>query len=60
MVHEENEPILDFDETRDEENLAIDESSPKAPNLESTILDPHIKETMEVQTQAQVDDIMEV
>jgi len=37
----------------------MDKSSYKAPNLEFTSLDPYIEETMEIQTQAQVDDVME-
>jgi len=51
---------LGFDETRCKENLIMDESFPKAPNLMSTSLDPHIEETMEFQTQAKVDDVMKV
>ena len=47
-----------FDETKGEKNSIMDESSLKAPNLESTSLDIHVEETMEVQTQAQVNDIM--
>lgn len=34
----------------------MDEISPIAPNIESISLDPHIEETMDVQTQAQVDE----
>ena len=44
---------------RIEKNLIIEESSPKTPILESVSLDPHIKETMEVQIQGQLDDVME-
>ena len=53
-------PILGFDEIRDQENLVKEESFPKAPHLESTSLDLHIKESMEVQTQAKVDDVVKV
>jgi len=34
---------------RDKQNMVIDESSPRAPNLESTSPKPHIEETIEVQ-----------
>ena len=60
LIQEANEPMLGFNETRDEEKLVRDGSTYKASNPGSTPLDPHIKETMEVQAQAQVDDFMEV
>ena len=40
--------------------MVIDKNSPKAPNLESTSFDPHVKEIMEVQSQAQANGVMEV
>ena len=55
-----NEPILGFDETRDEQNMVIDEGSPKAPNLESTSLKPHIEETIGVHLQDQIDEAIEI
>jgi len=38
----------------------IDESSPKALDLESTSLAPYIEETMEVQLHNQIDKAMEI
>ena len=58
LVQEENRPILDYDYRRDEKNLVIDESSPQAPNLDSSLIDSHIKETMEVRAQVQIDDVI--
>ena len=52
------EPILGFNEIGDEKNLIIDESSHKAPKLDFTSLDPHIEETAEIQTQAQIEDFI--
>ena len=60
MVKEENEPILCFDETRGVESIVMDESAPKAPILDFTLLDSHVEDTLEVQTQAQVNHVMEV
>ena len=60
LVEDENEPILGFDETRDEQNMIMDESSPKAPNLESTSLKPHIEETIGVHLQDQIDEAIEI
>ena len=51
---------MDFDETRDEQDMVIDGSSPKAPNLESTLLKPHIEETMAVQFHDLIDETMEI
>ena len=55
MVQDKNERILDFDETKDEDNLIIDESSPKPRSL-----NPHIEETMEVQLYDQIDEALEI
>ena len=44
---------MDLGEKRDEKNLVMNESSPKAPNLDSISLDAHIEETIETQAQAQ-------
>jgi len=60
LVEEENKPILGFDETGDEKNLVMDESISKAPHLKSSSTYPHIEEIVEVQTQAQIDDVMEI
>ena len=59
LIQEDNEHILGFDEIGDEKKLIMDESSYKSPKLDFTSLDPHIKETMEVQTQAQIRDVLE-
>ena len=49
MIQEENPTlVLGFNETRDDKNLVMDESSNKPPNLLFTSQDPHIEETMEV------------
>ena len=50
--------ILCLGEKRDEKNLVLNESSPKSPNLKSTSLDVHIEETIKIQDQAQVDDVI--
>ena len=48
LVQKGNKPMLHFDKTRVKEDFLKEESSPKAPNLESTSLDHHIKEIIEV------------
>ena len=60
MVQGENEPTFGFDETRMRKNLTLDENSHQPPNLDYTSQDAHIEKTMEVQTQAQVNGVMEV
>ena len=55
MVYNENEPILDSDERREEKNFIMDKCSCKIPNL-----NPHIEEDMEVQLDDQTDDAMEI
>ena len=47
-------------EKSEEENLAMNMISVKAPTLESIALAHHIEETIEYQLQAQVEEIMEV
>jgi len=59
LVLEESESIWGLSEKKDEENLVMDKSSYKTHNLEFTSLDLHIKETMEIQTQGQIGDVME-
>ena len=49
LVKDENEYILGFNEKRDKQNMIIDESSTRAPNLEFASPKPHIEETIKVQ-----------
>jgi len=60
LVKDENKPILDFDETRDKQKMVMDESSPKAPNLESTFLKPQIEKTVQVRLHDQIDEAIEI
>ena len=48
LIQEEKEPIFDFDETKDEEIVVLNESSHKAPDSEFTSPDSDIEETMQV------------
>ena len=48
LAQELNEPILSFDQTRQEKNLVMDDDSPKDPIQLDGILVPHLKEAMEV------------
>jgi len=59
-VKDENESILGFNEKTDKQNMIIDESSPRAPNLESTSPKPHIEETVELQFHDLIDETMEI
>ena len=51
---------MDFDETKDEQDMVVDGSSPKAPNLDSTSPKPHIEETVELQFHDLIDETMEI